>query len=225
MNKVAYQPLPVLERAQTGDSRWSSNSAKVLRAAATFVAVFALFGAVAICSTGLRAFVPGTPGPNESVAVPVFPATKLPPSTPADLSDGIGLVPPDTNQAHQGAIASDPSAVNQTPVPALNSTPAPVSVAQPESKALESDSALLDRERPKALQNNLEIELPRAVRKKLEKERRQAEHKRSRLEEMYQKHAISSEAYKKGEEQYKSEIERYRREMNPDRGPKNEPGF
>jgi hypothetical protein len=225
MNKVAYQPLPVLVRAQTGDSRWSSNSAKVLRAAATFVAVFALFGAVAICSIGFNAFAPRTPGPNESASAPVFPSTKLPPPPPADQSDGISLVPPDTNRAHQGTIASDQLAVNPTPAPALNPTPVPASAAQPESKAPESDSALLDRERSEVLQKNPEIELPRAVRNKLEKERRQAERKRSRLEEMYQRHAISSEAYKKGEEQYKSEIERYRREMNPDRGPKNEPGF
>jgi hypothetical protein len=225
MNKVAYQPLPVLVRAQTSDSRWISNSAKVLRAAATFVAVFALFGAVAICSIGFSAFAPATSGPKESAGVPVFPETKVPPAPPADQDNGIGGLLPDTNQAHQETIAIDHSTIDQMPAPALIPTPPPASAAQPESKAPVSDSALLERERPEALQKNLEIELPKAVRRKLEKERRQAERKRSRLEEMYQKHAISSEAYKKGEEQYKSEIERYRREMNPDRGPQNEPGL
>jgi hypothetical protein len=31
---------------------------------------------------------------------------------------------------------------------------------------------------------------------------------------MYQKHSISSEAYKKGEKEYKSQIEKYRSEVN-----------
>jgi len=35
---------------------------------------------------------------------------------------------------------------------------------------------------------------------------------------MYQKHLISSEAYKKGEQEYKSEIEKYRNEFNGDGG-------
>jgi hypothetical protein len=61
---------------------------------------------------------------------------------------------------------------------------------------------------------NVEQQLPKSVRKHLEKERRQAERKRSRLEDMYQKHLISSEAYKKGEQEYKSEIEKYRSEVN-----------
>jgi hypothetical protein len=96
-------------------------------------------------------------------------------------------------------------------------------VAQPAASA--SDSALVERERPEALRKSFERELPKVVRKNLEKERREAERKRSRLEEMYQNHAISGEAYKKGEEKYKSEIEKYRREMNVGRGPKNESGF
>ncbi len=37
-----------------------------------------------------------------------------------------------------------------------------------------------------------------------------AERKRSRLEAMYQKHEISSEDYKKGQDEYKNEIAKYR---------------
>ncbi len=213
MSKVAYQPLTVLVRAQPSDSRSISNSAKVLRAVATFVAVVALFGVVAICSIGFSTFTPGRLAPKGSAGIPVFPATNVSPSTPADQDNGIGMLP-DTNQAHEATIATDHSTIGQTPPAALNPPPPTASVAQPELKAPVSDSALLETERPDAVRENIERELPRAVRKKLEKERRQAEHKRSRLEEMYQKHAISSEAYKKGEEKYKSEIDRYRREMN-----------
>jgi hypothetical protein len=41
------------------------------------------------------------------------------------------------------------------------------------------------------------------------------------LEDRYQKHLISSEAYKKGEREYKSEIGKYRSEINAGGGPQN----
>jgi hypothetical protein len=223
MSKVAYQPFTVLVRAEPSDSRWISTSAKVLRAAATFATLISLFGAVAICSIGFSAFTPRTSGPEGSAGVPVFPATKMSPATSADQENGIGILLPDANQAHQGAIASAHSTVDQTSAPSLNPTPPSASVAQPAASV--SDSALVEREHPEAVRKSLERELPKVVRKNLEKERREAERKRSRLEEMYQNHAISGEAYKKGEEKYKSEIEKYRREMNVGRGPKNESGF
>jgi hypothetical protein len=223
MSKVAYQPFTVLVRAEPSDSRWISTSAKVLRAAATFATLISLFGAVAICSIGFSAFTPRTSGPEGSAGVPVFPATKMSPATSADQENGIGILLPDANQAHQETIASAHSTVDQTSAPSLNPTPPSASVAQPAASA--SDSALVERERPEAVRKSLERELPKVVRKNLEKERREAERKRSRLEEMYQNHAISGEAYKKGEEKYKSEIEKYRREMNVGRGPKNESGF
>jgi hypothetical protein len=50
--------------------------------------------------------------------------------------------------------------------------------------------------------------------KNLEKQRLAAEKKRSRLETMYQKGAISSEAYKSGEDEYRLAIQRYRDEVN-----------
>jgi hypothetical protein len=61
---------------------------------------------------------------------------------------------------------------------------------------------------------SVERQLPKSVRKHLEKERREAERKRSRLEDLYQKHLISSEAYKRGEQEYKSEIKKYRSEVD-----------
>jgi len=223
MNKVAYQPLTVLVRAEPSDTRWIPPSAKVLRAAATFATMISLFGIVAICSIGFSTFTPGTFGPKGSATVPVIPATEVPPTTSADQDNGIGILLPDTNQAHQGTIASAHSTIDQTSAPTLNPTPPAALVAEPASSV--SDSALVQRERPEAIRKSLERELPKVVRKNLEKERREAERKRSRLEEMYQNHGISGEAYKKGEEKYKNEIEKYRREMNGDRGPKNESGF
>ena len=81
-----------------------------------------------------------------------------------------------------------------------------------------SDSELLRGDGPDFAPKNLDRKLPRSVRKNLEKERQEAERKRSRLEDMYQKHLISSEAYKEGEKEYRSQIEKYRSEVNAGRG-------
>lgn len=230
MSKVAYRPMAVLERAQPSDSRLVSNSAKLLGAASIFVAVFALFGVVAICSNGFSAFTPRKLRPKESTELPAFQATKVSPTTASDQDNGIGMLAHDANQALQGAIASDHAVLDQATAPAAITTAPAAPVAQPlqpeqaESKLSAKDSALLEASPSNAAQNDTERELPKGVRKKLERDRRETERKRSRLEEAYQRHGISGEAYRKGVEKYRSEIERYRRQMNGG-GPKNEPGF
>jgi len=170
MNKVAYQPMPVLVRAELDDSPWVSTSAKVLRGAATFATMIALCGAVAICSIG----------PKGSAGIPIFPRTKVLPAAPAAQENGVGMLLPDTNQAGHGSIASDHSTIGQIPAPALIATPAPTSTARAETSV--SDGALLKPERLKTMRKNLERKLPTAVRKSLEKERRQALRKRYRRE-------------------------------------------
>ena len=52
--------------------------------------------------------------------------------------------------------------------------------------------------------------LSKAARKTLERKRLEAEHKRAQLEKMYQGHEISADAYNKGKEEYKAEIQKYR---------------
>jgi hypothetical protein len=76
------------------------------------------------------------------------------------------------------------------------------------------DSEFLERKRTEVEHKNPERQARQAERKNLERKREEAERKRSRLEEMYQKHLISSGAYRKGEEEYKSEIEKYRSAVN-----------
>jgi uncharacterized protein Veg len=223
MSKVAYQPFTVLMRAEPTDSGWISTSAKVLRAASTFATMISLFGAVAICSIGFSAFKPGTFGPKESTGVAVFPTIKVPATPSPDQDHGIDTSLRDTNQGHQGTTASAHSIIDQTSATALHPTPPTTSVAPPEASV--NVSALVEPVPPEAVRTSLERELPKVVRKKLEKGRREAERKRSRLEEMYQNHAISSEAYKRGEEKYKSAIERYRRAVNAGTGPKNASEF
>jgi hypothetical protein len=213
MNKLAYQSLPVLSRAEPSDARWTSNSAKILRAIAT------LCGAVAICLIGLSACPPKTLKSKATVDVPI-PATKVTPAAGAIQPNDVGMPLPDTNQTDRGTNAEDHSIIDQTPGPALNPTSASAPAPKPEASVSANES--LTGAHPEAGRINLDRQLPEAVRKNLEKERREAERKRSRLEEMYLKHAISSEAYKRGEEKYRNEIERYRREMNARGGPKNE---
>jgi hypothetical protein len=214
MNKLGYQPLPVLFRAEPSDARWTSNSAKILGAVA------ALCGAVAIFLIGLSAFPPRALESKAPVDVTILPVTKVSPTVAANQDNGMVMQTPDTNQVHRGTIAEDHSIVNQTPTSALNPTSTPAPAPKPEASV--SDNEFLKGERPEAGRINLDRQLPGAMRKNLEEERREAERKRSRLEEVYRKHAISSESYKKGEEKYRSEIERYRREMNASTGSKNE---
>ena len=205
--------------------------------AATLLALSVTF---VICLIASGVHKPNALGSNglagaSAFRVPAFPATKL--TTVAEKGKG-GVTPlPGTNRADNGAIPTEHSAIAQTtppapnplPTPAQKPIPAPAPVPQTESKALTSDREFLWGKGPefglpgeKSLDRtgskNVERQLPKSVRKRLEKNRQQAERKRSRLEDMYQKHLISSEAYKKGEQEYKSEIAKYRSELNGDGG-------
>jgi hypothetical protein len=111
MNKLGYQPLLVLVRAEPSYSRWTSNSAKVLRAGATLGTVFALCRAVVICLIGFSAFTPGRFGSKGSAGVPILRQTKVSPTTPAHQDNGVGRLLPDTNQAHHGTIVPDHSII------------------------------------------------------------------------------------------------------------------
>jgi hypothetical protein len=208
MNKFGNRP-------KLNESRWTSKSAKVFLATAS--ALSALCAAVVICLIAFGASKPKTVGSNGSAAVPILSAKKVSPATLAEKGNGNAAPLPDPNQPTQGTIAAGPSVSAQTPTPSLSPIPTPATVPQPESKAFVSDSELLKEGQPDFVPENRERKLPATVRKNLEKERREAERKRSRLEDMYQKHLISSEAYKEGEKEYRSQIEKYRSEVNAGR--------
>ena len=216
MNKTGYQPMPVLLRAEPNDARWTSKSAKILTVVATLGTLLTLCGAVAICLIGFNGFPRKTLESKAPVAVPVLPeATTAPVVVATNHEDGASMPLPDSNQ-------SDHSILDQPAVaaPSPNPTPAPA----PQTASSASESELLKGERPQTgqTQTNPVRHLTEAARKKLEKVRLAAERKRSQLEESYREHAISSEAYKKGEEKYQKTIERYRREMSAGAGPKND---
>jgi hypothetical protein len=220
MNKIGYQPMPVLLRADSGETR-TSGSAIILRIVATFGTLIALCGAVAICLIGFNAFPRKSVELKAPTDVPLLPETTMSPTAAAGQDDRTAVVPADSNQDHGNTIAEDHSILDQSAAaPALNPASAPPAAAKTEVPA--SERGLPKVERPEAGRMNRESHLSEAMRKKLEKMRLAAERKRSRLEEMYRTGAISGAAYKKGEEKYQREIERYRNEMSARIGPRND---
>ena len=221
MNKIGYQPLPVLLRAEPSDARPASNSATFLRVVAILGTAFALCGVVAIFLIGFRELPSRPLDAKKTVEAPVFPTTTLSPAAVPSLDKGVGVPLPDRNQVLRGTIAEDHSILDRSPAPPAgnpNSTPAQVS----EPQASVSDGNSLKIERSENVETKPNKFLSEAIRKNLERHRRKAERKRSQLEAMYGKHAISRDAYEEGEQKYKSQIERYRTEMNAHMGSNNQ---
>jgi hypothetical protein len=222
MNKSAFQPLPVLLRAEPNDARGTSHSAMILRVIATLGTLFALGGTVVLCLVAFNAFPPKTLESKVPVPVPNLSATKMSPADVPDQENGVGMPSTKAIQSDPAATADDHSILAQTAAPALKPTSSPAPVAQTEASA--SDSALLNEQNPEAGRATLDRQFSEPTRKTLEKKRRAAERQRAQLEKRYQEHAISSEAYKKGQENYRIQIDKYRREMSVYRGPDNQVG-
>ena len=212
MNKLGNLPVKILEKVPLNKPRWTSTRAKVFVGVAGTLLAIAAMGV--ICLFSLSKHRPKTVGSN--ALIDVFHTTKM--ITPAKMTtaakkgDGSVTAFPGANQGDNGTIVTESSAVDQTPTPAVSPVLTPASVPQSELKVFASDSEFLKGERPEPIKQ--EQKLPNPVLKNIEKKRREAERKRSRLEDMYQKHLISSEAYKKGEKEYKGEIQKYRSEVN-----------
>jgi hypothetical protein len=217
MNKLGYQPMPVLVRAEPGYARQTLNSAKLLHVVAILGGIFALCGAVALC---LVAFNASPRRAVESKAASSLPVTQVYPAVPAGHENGLDAPPADANQGRHDTIADGRAIRDQAPVPAqsASSTPAPTPqdstfLNDNEFKADHPESARTISEKPM---------MSEVARKKLERERRRAERHRAELEESYLDHAISSKTYKKGQEKYRDAIEKYRSEMKVGRGSNNE---
>jgi hypothetical protein len=215
-----YRLLMRRVKAYPRETRGRWNSAKVLIKQAAPGTLFALVGAVAIWLTASTAFLPKTLRSKASAGVPAVPA-KVVPSSPAPEKEAsialtLGAMQSGTSEPFpgNGTLTEENWRTSQSPtpspIPSPNLSPGP----QPDRIALAKDNDPLDREPTGSARRSVDSERQRTERKTLEKARREAERKRSRLEEMYQNHLISSEAYKKGEEEYKTQIEKYRNEMN-----------
>ena len=215
-----YRLLMRRVKAHPREIRGKWNSAKVLIKHAAPGTLFALVGAVAIWLTASSTFMPKTLRSKTSGGVPATPAKDVPRSAAPEKDDSIamtlGATLPGKNESlpGNGTLAEEALPTDQAPAATPAASPTLLQGTQPSRIALAKDSDLLEREPLESGHRSADGERQRTGRKTLEKARREAERKRSRLEEMYRNHLISSEAYKKGEEEYKTEIEKYRSEMN-----------
>ena len=215
-----YRLLMRRVKAHPRETRGKWNSAKVLIKHAAPGTLFALVGAVAIWLTASSAFMPKTLRSKTSASVPAMPAKDVPRSAAPEKGDSIAMTLkatlPGKNESlpGNGTLAEEVLPTNPPPAATPAASPTLLEGTQPGRIALAKDSDLLDREPSESGRRSADGERQRTGRKTLEKARREAERKRSRLEEMYQNHLISSEAYRKGKEEYKAEIEKYRSEVN-----------
>ena len=141
-----------------------------------------------------------------AVAAPPISATPSPVATPFVATTDILQPLADPNRA----VSAVPSPTAATRSQA-QSTPGLPAVATPTPSGLD-----LHAERKGATPpENATKTMSKAARKSLEKKRQAAERKRAHLELMYQNDEISAAEYNKGEQEYKDEIQKYRKEIGP----------
>jgi len=104
------------------------------------------------------------------------------------------------------AISARPSpSVVTSPVVSAKPSPSVVATPVPVNSPVRQPTPLVSNDAPREKKPPSE-----SVRKNAEQARRDAERKRARLEDMYKKHLISDEAYKKGQDEYQNELGKYR---------------
>jgi hypothetical protein len=189
MSKRRDQPSKMRLKARPSGSSPRCSSGKILIPVLVSCALLALFVAIAI--PALHLITPSNTRPKHLGDLQFL-------SEPTPTT-GPGSMPANPNAAYTGTVGSvvaenSTQAVDLAPVPSSTPTPQPtVSVNDTGSHS---------------------ARLSQAGRKAAERERQEAERKRSRLEAMYQSHLISSAAYKKGQDEYQSEIVKYHGELN-----------
>jgi hypothetical protein len=214
MNKLGYQPMPVLMRAEPGYARQTPNSAKILHVVVKLGGILALCGAVVLC---LVAFNASPPRAIASKSASSLPVTQVYPAAPGAHENGLDAPPADANQGRHDTIAADRAVLDQLPVSAQSASSAPAPI--PQDSTSSNDNELLKGDPPESARSISEKPMMSEVaRKKLERERGRAERHRAELEESYQDHAISHENYNNGQEKYRSAIEKYRSEIKVGRG-------
>lgn len=199
MNKLYRLPLRTRTKNLSSGVRRRQNSSKILA-----TGILALCGLAALVAIGFAAFLTykhmrGKP----KVAALVSPTPAPTPEAKKDI-----LLPlSDPNKAPAdgtAAAAAQPTVSPQASPPVLISSPVPTPAPTPAASVVQhpqkTDSQGVGTDKP----------LTKAARKTLEKKRLDAERKRAQLEKMYQSHEISADAYNKGKEEYKAEIQKYR---------------
>jgi hypothetical protein len=198
MNKLGYQPLTVLMQSESSGFGWALTPGRPSPTVIALRILIALCALLPVCVIGLASFTAG--GTKQSMVARVSSKSKAASAPVTNGDDRAAASDSDTYRTDSAAITDNSQPVGQAPTPAI--LPTAVCATAPEAEATVNDNA--STENP-----------PRAIgRIKLEKFRGRAERRRARLEQSYRMHSISAEAYKQGEEKYKGEIARYRKELN-----------
>jgi cytoskeletal protein RodZ len=174
------------------------------------IGLIALGGVAALFAVGFAAFIFYKHFLTESkpaITATTAPAAPSPSATP--LSAATDVLQPLADPNH--FPSSSPSPAGETAAPASSHL-----VLTSPSVAASAPPPAQSEQKTEAVPSNSAKQLSKAARRALEKERQTAERKRARLEEMYQNHEISTEAYNKGEREYREEIQKYRSEINSD---------
>jgi hypothetical protein len=199
-------------KAHPADGKWNWRGAKILFKNTAPGSMFALLGAIAIWLTaakGLRSDGSRSLADHSVANEWVTSAT----NEDGPLLMTLGAGAPRASQ--KGSFPESGAGVD----PSVTSGSATVVAASPKIAPAKksADVAFAVRENASIRRQESELRLNASARmgcRNLEKERRAAERKRSRLEAMYQKGTISSEAYKSGEDEYRIAIQRYRNQVN-----------
>lgn len=118
-----------------------------------------------------------------------------------------------------GTVNPVPATISSTPVRLVSATPSPAPSATPISRptALAKATAVANSTPVASATPVANDGAPREVktpsenaRKTAEQKRREAERKRARLEALHKDHQISDEAYKQGQQEYQTEMAKYR---------------
>jgi hypothetical protein len=183
--------MPLNARPSGSSPRWTSG--KILIQVLVSSVLLALFVAVAIPALHLI-----TPSNKRSKDLGDLQIVSEPTPTPR-LATRTGSMPPSPNAVYTGTVGIV-VAENSTQSVHLASVPSPTAAPEPTVIVNETGSH--------------SARLSAADRKAAERERQKAERKRARLESMYQSHLISGAAYKKGQDDYQSEMTKYHSAFN-----------
>jgi hypothetical protein len=205
MNKLYRLPLRTRTKNLSSGVRRRQNSSKIL--ATVILAFCALAALVAIGFAGFLTYKHMKGKPKV-----VSTASPTPAPTPIAKAQNVLLPLSDPNKTPSQQTAPAHSAVSPQPSPPVLmsspvATPAPTPATPVPTPAA---SAVQHPTKTESQSSGTEKPLSKAARKALEKKRLEAEHKRAQLEKTYQNHEISIDAYNKGKEEYKTEIQKYR---------------
>jgi hypothetical protein len=194
MNKLYRLPLRTRTKNLSSGVRRRQNSSKIVA-----TGILVLCALAALVAIGFAAFL--TYKHMKGKPKVVSTASPSPAATPAVQTKDALMPLADPNKASSASTPlPSPSVLIATPLATPSPTPAP-SIAPPREQKTDAQSKVA--EKP----------LTKVARKSLEKKRLEAERKRAQLEKSYQNHEISTDAYNKGKEEYKIEIQKYRDEL------------